>query len=160
MSKKTHFYGKFYIYVLIDPRDHKIFYLGRTKNAEKRLKQHIKESSKILTSKKQIIIKEIVTNNLYPILKILDSWTVQDIRDANRLEDAWIAKLKYLGIDLKNISLSRRTTREWYKTGQSKNPEIFIQRIKSARIKPYGNYVELLPIKRNSSKKGKKICRK
>ena len=59
-----------YIYILIDPTDESIKYVGSSKNPTKRLKEHIYDVKREKT-KKSNWIKKLLTLNLKPILKIV-----------------------------------------------------------------------------------------
>jgi len=84
------------IYVLIDPRDNQIKYLGKTiKPINKRLNSHMIDNSK---SRKSSWIKSLKSQNLKPIIKLID--IVED--EWQFWEEYWIINLKMLGIDLLN----------------------------------------------------------
>ena len=84
------------IYVLIDPRDNHIKYLGKTiKPLNKRLSSHMIDDSK---SKKSSWIKSLKSQNLKPIIQLID--IVEE--DWQFWEEYWITNLKMLGIDLLN----------------------------------------------------------
>lgn len=84
------------IYVLIDPRNNQIKYLGKTiKPLNKRLSSHMSDNSK---SKKSSWIKSLKSQNLKPIIKLID--TIE--KDWQFWEEYWITNIKMLGIDLLN----------------------------------------------------------
>lgn len=60
-----------YIYVLIDPRDDKIRYVGKTINPTKRFKRHI-ENSRWKSYHSSRWIKSLYEENLIPIMKIIE----------------------------------------------------------------------------------------
>lgn len=61
--------NNFYVYYYIDPRNDKIFYIGRGKN--KRYRIHLNSSMLEKDSKKNKLIKEILSENLEPIIHFL-----------------------------------------------------------------------------------------
>jgi hypothetical protein len=84
------------IYVLIDPRNNSIKYLGKTiKSLNKRLSSHMIDNSK---SKKSSWIKSLKSQNLKPIIQLVD--VVEN--DWEFWEEYWITNIKMLGIDLLN----------------------------------------------------------
>lgn len=84
------------IYVLVDPRNNNIKYLGKTiKPLNKRLSAHLSDKSK---SKKSSWIKSLLSQNLKPIIRLVDSIE----SDWEFWEEYWITNLKLLGIELLN----------------------------------------------------------
>lgn len=63
--------GRFYVYVLIDPRDHEIFYVG--KGCGERHAAHLKEwkSGRVVNADKFARIGEIVRSGKEPLSKIV-----------------------------------------------------------------------------------------
>lgn len=60
-----------YIYALIDPISDEIRYIGKTKNIEKRYKQHLYPKKRD-NSKRAIWLKELKINGLKPKIKVID----------------------------------------------------------------------------------------
>lgn len=84
------------IYVLIDPRNNQIKYLGKTNRELKvRFSAHLSDKS---NTKKTSWIKSLKSHNLKPIIKLID--VVED--DWAFWEEYWIINLKILGFDLLN----------------------------------------------------------
>lgn len=73
---------RIYIYALIDPRDNQVRYIGKTKNVEKRLKEHLNRST---ITKKGSWIKSLKEQNLKPSIQIIDTTSNID----------WITKEQY-----------------------------------------------------------------
>jgi hypothetical protein len=87
------------IYILIDPRDNQIRYLGKTtQQISKRYNTHISTKG---TSKKANWIKTLKEQNLKPLIKVIDTVT----NDWEFWEEYWISNLKLLGFDLLNQTL-------------------------------------------------------
>ena len=62
-----------HIYALIDPNDHKIRYIGKSKNPKNRYNQHLKESQKRQNTKKKQWIKTLLDAGQRPELHLLHS---------------------------------------------------------------------------------------
>ena len=133
-------YGNVTIYALKDPRDNRIFYVGRTKRPNSRLMQHINEAKKFLsenqeplerllalkTTKKPMVTKSgknllkiskilnIVESGCEVTFNILDEWEAPTLDDANKLEEAWIAVIRKRGNYLTNYIYSHRMNPWWY----------------------------------------------
>ena len=60
-----------YIYYLICPKTKEVKYVGKTKNPKKRYFQHIKKLDRSMT-KKRIWLEMLFSENLAPILKIVE----------------------------------------------------------------------------------------
>ena len=91
------------VYLLIDPRDGEIHYVGGTKqNLNYRLTAHIKEAFRSGTRKndKSIWIRELYYENLKPMLEPLVSY--ENARDMAFAESAWIRRLQAAGCQLFN----------------------------------------------------------
>lgn len=89
-----------YIYTLTDPRNNDIRYIGKTNNLKNRLKTHICEAKKGNTHKNNWI-KSLTTNNIKPIIEILD---IIDGDDWGIAEKYWISQFKTWGFNLVNNS--------------------------------------------------------
>lgn len=97
---------KVFIYVLINPLNNQIFYVGYTKNPKTRLNAHITKKCNPLKDK---IINDILKLNLRPELKIIDSCDYVYNSDYNmyeheRLEIYYIKKYREEGIKLTNLT--------------------------------------------------------
>jgi len=91
-----------YIYVLIDPRNNEIKYVGQTiKNINIRLNEHIL-ISKCKSHKNANWIKKLIYLNLKPIIKCID---IVPIEDLGFWEMFYIFKFKKEGIILNNHTL-------------------------------------------------------
>jgi hypothetical protein len=91
---------EYYIYTLSDPISNQIKYVGKTKDLKDRLKRHMSDSylNESLTLKNNWL-KKLKSNNLKPIMEVLDQGDENNIDD---LEIYWIEQLKAWGIKLKN----------------------------------------------------------
>lgn len=91
----------FYFYVLIDPRDGKIKYVGRTVDPKSRLRGHIYESKKNNRNKRERWIVSLLRKNLKPSLQII--YTLYcSLSEAIETEKMLVKKLTYRGYPLKN----------------------------------------------------------
>ncbi len=88
------------IYALVDPRDNKIRYVGRTIEAKRRLQQHLQEVA--VNKKKSQWLRELKQLGIIPRMEILESMKCEAI-DAERRETDWIRYLLDQGTPLTNI---------------------------------------------------------
>jgi hypothetical protein len=158
-------YGMVYIYALVDPETNQIFYVGRSKYPVDRLKAHLNEArekyvapeiewAEILgaiprgkkdgNKRKIKWINSIYRRELEPTFVLLDQWECNTIKDANRLEDAYIAEMRRRGEPLTNVITSHRMSPYWYspmnarwKEGYAKSPMEYIEKLKSGEIKSH-----------------------
>lgn len=89
-----------YIYVLIDPRDNAVRYVGVTVNPKDRLRRHIQAAptSKLHSGR---WISQLLGLNMVPTLNVIDEATEEDWRDR---ETYWIAKYRGEGTNLTNLT--------------------------------------------------------
>jgi|GEM_PF-726042 len=97
---------KFYIYVLIDPRNNNVFYVGYTSNPKRRLREHIKYKHNL---NKDIFIDEILYCELKPEMKVIDECDYIFNEELNmyeheRLEIFYIKKYREEGVKLTNLT--------------------------------------------------------
>jgi len=79
---------KVYIYVLIDPRDNTVRYVGMSTNCDNRFKQHIKEVKGKKRNHRLNWVKGLLDENLLPILKIIEETSFEEKESR---EKYWIA---------------------------------------------------------------------
>ena len=98
--------GEHYVYVLVDPRDGKPFYVGKGKN--KRCKAHVAEwrSGKAQNQRKAAKIEEIVRSGNEVKVEILKDGLTEAFALIH--EKATIAELRAQGADLTNLSSGMR----------------------------------------------------
>jgi predicted GIY-YIG superfamily endonuclease len=89
------------IYALIDPRDGKEFYIGRTEDVYRRFKQHLNCEGN--NDAKNQRIRELQSLHLLPIMKTLE--IVEDAALAAQRESYWIRHFRYLGHSLSNDTI-------------------------------------------------------
>lgn len=139
MSQDVKRYGTVFIYALKDPRNNLIFYVGRTKNFQKRLAQHISEANLYHTNHIDINdrlwgdIEKVpfgtgVKRNVDKIrrilgiqqsgyaveIEILDVWDAETLGMATKLEEAWIAQKRVEQQPITNYIYSHRMMPIWY----------------------------------------------
>lgn len=90
---------KTYIYGLKDPRDNQIYYIGKSNNPKKRLKEHLED--KHTNPHKRAWIEDLVSCNLIPKLEILEK---VDINNWGDIERDWITRGRNNGYPLTNIT--------------------------------------------------------
>lgn len=87
-----------FIYVLIDPLDNLVKYVGQTKNIQKRYTSHLNDKSNTLKSS---WIKSLKSQNLKPILELIDAIP---LKDYIFWEQFYISLFKSWGFVLKNMT--------------------------------------------------------
>lgn len=87
------------IYVLIDPRDNRIRYVGKANNVEVRLRNHVKEARQGKTDHKANWLRQVLKDGYYPILEIVE---VCSINEWQYREIFWIEEMKRRGNYLTN----------------------------------------------------------
>lgn len=97
---------KIYIYVLINPLNNGIFYVGYTNNPKRRLNEHIKYKNNPL---KDAVIESILRSELKPEMKVIDECDFifnQELKifEHERLEIYYIKKYRGDGIYLTNLT--------------------------------------------------------
>lgn len=92
----------FKFYFLIDPRDNKIKYVGRTVNEKNRFRHHIYEAKKNNRNKKERWIMYLLRRNLKPIMKVAYELNCS-LEEAIKTEKALIKNLLRKGYNLKNM---------------------------------------------------------
>lgn len=158
----------FTVYGLQDPRDNKIFYVGRSKHPNARLLSHLAEAERYkqavehplkrlfgvniasddltqaptnINRAKVNIINAIQNAGFQVQLKIIDVWETDDLQDANRLEEAWIAHHFLTGHPLTNKITSSRMRPSWYspksknwKPWYAESPMEYIKKLKNGEL--------------------------
>jgi len=90
-----------YIYVLIDPRDNQIRYVGKTNNIKTRLTEHCTPRNLKNNTYKVNWIRSVLNYNLRPILKVIEQC---DESNWQEREIYWIKYYRDLGYDLTNAT--------------------------------------------------------
>lgn len=91
---------KTFIYILIDPRNNQVRYVGQTINIEKRLKSHLR-TNKTFNVRKEEWILSLINDGLKPEIFIID--TLEN--DIDFWEIHYISLYAYYGFDLLNITI-------------------------------------------------------
>jgi len=111
---------KIYIYVLVNPLNNEVFYVGYTNNPTRRLNEHIGDK---YNNYKDAVIEKIINVKLKPELKIIDECDyIYDEKakmcEHERLEIKYIKKYRDAGVKLTNLTdgggLAGRETIELY----------------------------------------------
>lgn len=84
-----------FIYTLSDPRTNKVRYVGMSKNPEKRFKSHIKESKSGSKNHRCNWVRELLDENLYPIINIIEETSFEKKRRARNVLDKILRKRKF-----------------------------------------------------------------
>jgi DNA-binding XRE family transcriptional regulator len=94
------------IYALIDPRDNTTRYVGMSRNAQRRLFQHLLGDRG--NEQKNTWLLELLKEGIYPILRILETIDAEEVEAyaiACEREQYWISECLLLGMPLLNISI-------------------------------------------------------
>lgn len=89
-----------HIYALIDPRTNEIRYVGKSSNVRKRLVSHIYKARHTPLENKSKWINDVIDNNLFPIVRILETCFGESWRQA---EIYWIDSLRKSCCNLLNL---------------------------------------------------------
>jgi group I intron endonuclease len=89
---------KVYIYLLSDPRNKSIKYVGKTYRVERRFRDHLNESK---NTKKTAWVKKLKKNGLLPELFIIEE---TDELSCDFWEKYWISQIKTWGFELTNMT--------------------------------------------------------
>ena len=129
---------KHYIYALVNPISNKIFYIGRSVNPQRRLKQHLSEKVAKKTNKKLAIINDILCQGQTVKMVILDIIDTDNIKIAEKLEEAWVAQKTLEKHPLVNHKYSRRMSPKWYvpknKNSKFSTPMEYIKLLKQGIV--------------------------
>jgi len=89
-----------FIYVLVDPRNGDVRYVGKSDNPNKRLVDHIRKSNNSITHKNNWI-KSLIKDGYEPLIDVID-----EVPNSNWgfWEQYWIDLFKGWGFDLTNIA--------------------------------------------------------
>jgi predicted GIY-YIG superfamily endonuclease len=103
-----------YVYGLIDPRTHKVFYIGRTKSPNDRLREHIKNAARKDTRKNRHIV-EILSKGFEPKMTLLESGNKQDIiqKENEYIKKYSVSHKLYLKNDNHNPLTTDELERHW-----------------------------------------------
>lgn len=88
-----------YIYSLIDPRDNRIRYIGKTNNLKRRLLQHTKSKELLYNTFKNHWIKKLISLSLSPIIQVIEECDETNWQEKERY---WIAYYRNIYTDLTN----------------------------------------------------------
>ena len=88
-----------YIYILIDPRNNNIRYVGKTTNISFRISKHISDSKRSTRTKVKAWIKSLLKAGEMPIIQEIDC-----VSDFQYWERFYISYFKFIGCDLLNMT--------------------------------------------------------
>lgn len=105
------------VYVLVDPRDSRIRYVGKTNWPEERFKQHLTDIRLTYTSNdnKKAWVRELLALGLKPLMIILEQCTDDTV---DHREWYWLALLKKAGADLLNMNMNGATSPDYPDPGE------------------------------------------
>jgi group I intron endonuclease len=91
---------KIYIYILIDPRDNQIRYVGKTNNPIGRMRSHMNYCYKE-TNHKSYWLRQLADMEIEPILYVIEETTIAEWEEREKF---WIRYYKNEGCNLTNLS--------------------------------------------------------
>lgn len=94
-----------YFYILIDPRDNTVRYVGQTSDPKARLSAHIRESERVVInywSKKHTWVNALLKKDMLPVMKIIDIKEITNRSDILSREKELIEAYKAMGHKLTN----------------------------------------------------------
>lgn len=97
-----------HIYILVDPRDNAVRYVGRTVNPHDRLKQHLGKNT---GKAKQEWLIELAAAGLSPVFKVVETVPYKRCKLA---EQFWIVYHLYKGAKLTNYQLNHMGEKSIY----------------------------------------------
>lgn len=100
-----------HIYVLIDPRDGRIRYVGKSTDPARRLRFHLWKARAGIVDPKYAWLRQLIAGRFEPIVNIVETVWNTDDRLWWAAESAWIAWYRARGYDLTNIELGGLGTR-------------------------------------------------
>lgn len=134
-----------YIYTLSDPSTMEIRYVGQTNEPKRRFNDHISssinESSESYDTYKARWIRKVITNNLLPIMNIVDS--CRSFEESNKLERIYVENLTKDGCRLTNshvtdvTEFSVETRKKISSAKKGKTLEEIVGLEKSLELKEY-----------------------
>lgn len=92
---------KGYIYVLKDPRDQSIRYVGQTINYEKRLEEHVRDYRRAYRGGKPEWMLELRQAGLRPVMEVIEECEPWMVFDRERF---WIEEMRSRGCNLTNVA--------------------------------------------------------
>ena len=119
---------KILIYLLIDPLTDEIKYVGKTKDINIRMTNHMCPSQLKAKTHKNHWLKKIAVQNMKPVVLIIDE--AHDVNTANTLESYWIEQFRIWGIKLTNGTPGGDGATL---TGRKRSPET-IEKVRLANI--------------------------
>lgn len=87
------------IYVLRDPRNNKIRYVGKANDTSVRLRNHVKEARQGKTDHKANWLRQVLSEGFYPVLEVIEVCSVYEWQER---EFYWIEEMKRRGCYLTN----------------------------------------------------------
>lgn len=140
----------FAIYGLIDPRNHKVFYVGRTRKPLKtRLNEHLSETD--FTTLKQKRIVEIVSTSKLQALVIELEGGISTEKEAFCREVFWIETMMKSGSPLTNASIDFGGTYFLREDTLEETPEVILKHAESNYISASAHWVEDSTLNKDSA---------
>ena len=104
-----------FVYALLDPRDQSIRYIGMSRQPEKRLREHMKDTNH---KQKHAWLKELKAQGLEPIVKIVEK-AGKDRKQAFSRETYWIHHYLEQGALLFNVPHHERRSIKKYQQSKT-----------------------------------------
>lgn len=136
-----------YIYILIDPENKNIGYVGQTNNLKRRYNTHLTkcmiESDCEYQTYKSRWLRKLISNGLKPIIEVLDF--CENLEQSNEREKFWIDKMSQNGFELTNshptdvTEFSLITRQKMSSVRKGKKLEDIIGKEKAEKLKIYNS---------------------
>ncbi len=101
------------IYVLVDPRNNAIRYVGRTNEPQRRFRQHL-NSPYVENPAKYLWLQDLKKHDLLPRIEILEGVN-GTLKDVGIRETVWIEHFKSIGTELLNLPDITQKNRDIYR---------------------------------------------
>lgn len=143
---------KVFIYGLFDPKNNELRYVGKAINLANRLKSHIDFAKDDISCPKSDWIKELLAQNLEPIISVLEETTEEGWAEA---EIRWIADCRAKGLNLFNVADGGPNPPDWM--GRKQSSYHVRKRVEARKANDSYGHSEETKQKISQKKKGTKL---